>query len=138
MRTEEWWYPHVLWLTPDGRWKTMDTVRTSYDGDKSLQRIEGDGFFALYSSDRGNMLMLTRRFEPALPTDYIICGNYIDYHMDIKFPDGKGRFAPLVKGFAVSCEYELALWGDASLDRDRLIDIGRQSLAAGKLMLPDE
>jgi len=134
--TEDWWYGNVLWLTADGKWKTMDTVKATYDGDKDLTRISGGGFFALYSSDRGNMLMLVRNFTPALPVEYVICGNYIDYHMDLKFVGADGKPMRPPKGFEARCEYELAVWGDKSATRDQLIEIGTKSLKAGKLVIP--
>ena len=131
---KDWWYGNVLWLTPEGKWKTMDTVQATYDGDKGLARITGGGFFGLYSSDRGNMLMLTKGFKPALPVEYVICGNYIDYHMELKFVGGDNKPTKPAKGFQASCQYELAVWGDKTLTRDQLIEIGKQSLKAGKLV----
>ena len=136
--TQDWWYGNVLWLTADGRWKTMDTVKATYDGDTKLTSIDGGGFFALYSSDRGNMVMLTKNFKPDLPTEYVICGNYIDYHMDLKFVDGDLKPVIPNKGFEASCEYELAVWGDESVTRDQLIEIGKRSIDAGSLVLTGE
>jgi len=134
--TKDWWYNNVLWLTPDGKWKTMDTVKTTYDGDKELQSITGGGFFGMYNSERGNMLMLTKNFKPALPTEYVICGNYIDFHMDVKFVDADKKPLKLGKGFQASMEYDLAVWGDKALSRDQLIEIGKQSIKAGKIVMP--
>jgi hypothetical protein len=134
--TKDWWYPNVLWLTSDGKWKTMDTVKATYEGEKDLASITGGGFFSLYSADRGNMLMLTKNFKPALATEYVICGNYIDFHMDVKFTDAANKPLQPQKGFQSSVEYDLAIWGDKSLTRDRLIEIGKQSIKAGKLVLP--
>jgi hypothetical protein len=84
------------------------------------------------------MLMLTKSFKPAAPTDYVICGNYIDYHMDVKFngPDNKPQQPQ--KGYQQSVEYDLAIWGDKSMTRDKLIDIGRKSIKAGKLVIPTQ
>lgn len=134
--TKDWWYKNVLWLTPDGRWKTMDTVQQTYEGDKDLARIVGAGFFGLYSSDNGNMLMLTKNFKPANPTEYVICGNYIDYHMDVKFIGNDNKPMQPQKGYQQSVEYDLAIYGDKSLTRDKLIDIGKKSIQAGKLVIP--
>jgi hypothetical protein len=134
----DWWYDNIMWLTPDGRWKTEGTVSWKFEGDKALTQITGPGFFGLYSSDRGNMLMLTRNFKPELPTDYVICGNYTDYHMSVLFVDpAKVPFKPQ-KGFKTSVEYELAVWGDKKLTRDRLLQIGRNSLKAQKLVIPQK
>jgi len=133
---QDWWYDKVLWLAPDGRAKWMDTVARTYEGDKDLSTLTGGGFFALASSNRGNMVMLTKNFKPELPTHYVICGNYIDYHMEVKFHGPDGKPAPPKKGFEASVEYDLAIWGDAKTTRKELIEIGKKSIKAGKLMLP--
>ena len=133
---KEWWYNDILWVTPDGRWKTEGTVSWKFEGDKNLTRIKGPGFFGLYSSDRGNMLMLTKNFKPELPTDYVICGNYTDFHMSVLFADPNDKSLKLGKGFKSSVEYELAVWGDEKLTRDQLIQIGKNSLEKGKLVIP--
>jgi len=134
--TQDWWYPNVLWLAPDGRWKTMDTVKATYDGNTDLARISGGGFYALYNSDRGNMVMLVKNPRPNLPIDYVICGNYIDYHMTMNFLDANGQPTKPGKGFQSSVQYELAIWGDKSVTRDQLIQIGKNSIKAGTLALP--
>lgn len=134
---EDWWYDEVLWLTPDGRVKTMRTVEQTYDGDTELSTISGGGFFALYSSDRGNMLMLTKNFKPELPASYVICGNYIDFHMDVQFIGEDGKPRPPEKGFQASVQYDLAIWGDENTTRQELIGIGKESIKAGRLALPD-
>jgi len=133
---QDWWYDEVLWLAPDGRTKWMRTVERTYEGDQDLAEITGGGFFALAHSDRGNMVMLTKNFKPVLPTSYVICGNYIDYHMELKFKGPDGKVAPPSKGFTAGVEYDLALWGDAKTSRDDLLKLGKESIAAGRLALP--
>lgn len=132
----DWWYDDVLLMSHEGKWKTYETVRQSYHGQKDLEQITGPTFQGLYSSDRGNMLMLTKDFKPELPTDYVICGNYVDLHTNVLFDDLQKQPFTLEKGFQSSVEYELAIWGDKSLTRDQLIEIGRQSLEAGTLVIP--
>lgn len=134
----EWWYDTVLWLTPEGRMKWESTRKWTFEGDTNLTEITGDGFFALMSSDRGNMLVLNKNFNPRMPVNYIICGNYIDYHMDVNFIDANGKPKFPEKGFRMSMEYELALWGDGSATRDQVVDIGKKSLTAGTLVLPEK
>jgi len=134
--TQDWWYPNVLWLAPDGRWKTMDTVKATYAGDTNLSSINNGGFYALYNSDRGNMVMLVKNPHPDLPIDYVICGNYIDYHMTMKFLDVNGKPMQPGKGFQASVQYELAVWGDKTVTRDQLIELGKNSIKAGTLALP--
>jgi hypothetical protein len=130
---QDWWYDHVLWLAPDGRVKTMDTREWTYQGDTDLARITGGGFFALYGSDRGNMVMLTKNFEPALPVDHIICANYIDYHMAVRF---LGDHA-VSDGFAMRMQYDLALWGNTETTREELVSLGKRSIEAGRLVWPE-
>jgi len=135
---QDWWYDEVLWLAPDGRTKWMRTIERTYGGDEELEMITGGGFFALYRSGRGNMLMLTKNFEPALPTSYVICANYIDFHMAVKFSGADGKPAPPERGSRFKMQYDLALWGDETVTREQLIEIGRKSIEAGRLLLPGE
>jgi len=133
---QDWWYDEVLWLAPDGRSKWLRTVEATYGGDTKLQEFADGGFFALYRSDRGNMVILTKNFRPNLPTKYVICGNYIDYHMELLFQGADGKPAPPPKGFQATMEYDLAVWGDAKVTREQLIKIGQDSIKAGRLVLP--
>ncbi len=134
---QDWWYDEALWLAADGRTKTMRTVERTYGGDTELSTITGGGFFALYSSGRGNMVMLTKDFEPALPTNYAICANYIDWHMEVKFRGEDGTDKPPDKGFQIRVRYDLAIWGDENTTRDELIELGKKSIKAGRLVLPE-
>jgi len=127
---QDWWYDEVLWLAPDGRAKWMRTVERTYGGDASLETIAGGGFFALYSSRRGNMLMLTKNFDPPLPTRYVICANYIDFHMAVQFADEAGRPAPPPRGYSVRMQYDLAIWGDERQARSARA-VRRAARAAG-------
>ncbi|MEO6846127.1 MAG: hypothetical protein ABI443_02210 [Chthoniobacterales bacterium] len=133
---KDWWYDSVLWLSADGRWKTMSTLKRTYDGDKTLTRLTEGGFFAFYSSDRGNMLMLTKNFKPKNPVDYTICGNYVDFHMGMTFPDANGKPRVPDKDMSASVDYDLAIWGDKNTTKEQLIEIGKKSIAAGHLVLP--
>jgi hypothetical protein len=132
---QDWWYGEVLFVAPDGRAKWLGTLDRKFGGDTEVETFSGGGFFALYSADRGNMLMLTKNFKPDLPVKHVICGNYVDFHMEVLFKDAAGKPAFPEKGTAVSMEYELAVWGDAKTTREQLIEIGRKSIKAGKLVL---
>jgi len=132
---EEWWYDEVLFMAPDGRVKWMRTREWTFHGDKALDSFAGSGFLALYSADRGNMLMLTKDFKPVMPASYIICGNYIDFHMALRFGSRK-KPQPPRKGFRAQMSYDLAIWGDGKTSREQLIEIGKKSIRAGRLVLP--
>ncbi|MCD6307548.1 MAG: hypothetical protein J7M24_00985 [Candidatus Latescibacteria bacterium] len=133
---KEWWYQEALMLAADGRMKWQNVAARTWEGDTKLHEFSGPGFFALYSSERGNMLMLAKRFDPEFPVQYSICGNYIDYHMMIRFMDEKGELVPPRKGFELAVDYELALYGDGRTTREEITAIGEKSLAAGRLVLP--
>jgi len=81
------------------------------------------------------MLMLTKNFEPLLPAHYVICGNYTDCHMEAKFIAEDGNPAPPKKGFKASVQYDIALWGDKGVTREQVVEIGKQSIKAGRLVL---
>lgn len=131
----DWWYGEVLFVAPDGRAKWLGTLDRKFGGDESVETFSGGGFFALYSAERGNMLMLTKNFKPDLPVKHVICGNYVDFHMEVLFRNAEGKAAPPTKGTTVSMEYELAVWGDGSVTREELIERGRRSIKAGRLIL---
>jgi hypothetical protein len=134
---KDWWYDNVLFMDSENKWRTYKTVSQTYDGEQD-RNSSGSTFQGLFSSDRGNMLMLTKNFTPNLPTHYIICSNYVDLHSNVLFDDLIIKPSTLDQGYQVSVEYELAIWGDRSLTRDQLIEIGKNSIRAGKLVLPDQ
>ena len=82
------------------------------------------------------MLMLTKSIDPSLPTDYVICGNYVDLHSNVTFDDLLLQPLTLEKGYQSIVEYELAIWGNNKLTQDQILDIGKKSLAAGTLVFP--
>jgi len=49
--TRDWWYGNVLWLTSEGRWKTMDTVKATMTATRTADH-HGRRVLRLYSSDR--------------------------------------------------------------------------------------
>ena len=134
---KDWWYDHVLFMDADHKWRTFETVAQTYDGQQD-KHSSGSTFQGLYSSDRGNMLMLTKNFTPELPTHYVICGNYIDLHSNVTFDALEKQRNSLEKGYQVGVEYELAIWGDEKLNRDQLIEISKHSMEAGTLVLPKQ
>lgn len=132
---KDWWYDEVLWVAPDGRAKWLGAKSRQFGGDKDMETLTGPMFLAMRSSDRGNMVMLVRNAKPALPVHYLICGNYMDFHMDTHFAGSDGKLAPPHKSETISTEYQLALWGDGKTTRDQLITLGRESLRKGNLAL---
>ncbi|MBK8504424.1 MAG: hypothetical protein IPL46_20795 [Saprospiraceae bacterium] len=133
---EDWWYDNVLFMDNELKWRTFETVNQIYNGQQD-EHTTGPTFQGLYSSDRGNMLMLTKEFTHPLPTHYVICGNYVDLHSNVSFESIFDQPHTLEKGYEIGVEYELAIWGDEKLTRDALIDIGAKSLKAGTLVIPE-
>ncbi|MBI4024276.1 MAG: hypothetical protein HY360_04795 [Verrucomicrobia bacterium] len=131
----DWWYDEVLWVAPDGRAKWLGAKSRAFGGDKDLDTLTGPMFLAMHSSDRGNMVMLVHNFKPELPVRYVICGNYLDFHMDVNFVGSDGKNATPHKGDTISTDYQLALWGDGKTTREQLIKLGRASLCKGSLAL---
>ena len=134
---KDWWYDNVLFMDADYKWRTFETVSQIYDGQQD-KHSTGPTFQGLYSSDRGNMLMLTKNFDPNLPTEYVICGNYVDLHSNVTFDDIITPSNTLEKGYQFGVEYELAIWGDKKLTSDQLIEIARNSLEAKTLVFPQK
>ena len=133
---QDWWYDNVLHMSSDGKWLTYKTDNQIYDGDLDIGKMVGTAFIGLYSSDRGNMLMLVKNLKPKLTTEHAICSNYVDLHMTVLLDDPHMQPIKISKGYQVNVEYELSIWGDKTLTRDQLIGIGKKSIKAGKLVLP--
>ena len=87
-------------------------------------------FLAQYAAPRGNLLALVKSVEPAgSATQYMLCPSWLDNHFHVRFA------APPEPGAAFTVEYEVALYGDASLTREDALALGERSLAAGRLVL---
>lgn len=132
----DWWYDQALFMDQDHEWKIYQTVSQISEGSQDKENF-GPTFQGLYSSDRGNMLMLTKAFSSNLPTEYVICSNYIDLHSNVSFDNLISDQNSLDGGYQVAVEYELAIWGDEKVTADQMIDIARKSIEAGKLIIPD-
>ena len=133
---KDWWYDHVLFMDNDHQWRTFETVNQVYHGTQDEHSF-GPTFQGLFSSDRGNMLMLTKSFTTPIPTQYVICSNYVDLHSNISFGEIIKDDAFLQKGYQIGVEYELAIWGDENTTTEQIIEIGKKSLDAGTLKFPE-
>lgn len=58
--------------------------------------------------------------------------------MDVHFVDSAGKPKLPEQGFTMSMDYELALWGDGKTTREEIVEIGKRSLKAGRLVLPEK
>ncbi|NND31318.1 MAG: hypothetical protein HKN76_01920 [Saprospiraceae bacterium] len=134
---KDWWYNHVLFMDKDHKWRTFETVDQIYQGEQD-KFSQGPSFQGLFSSDRGNMLMLTKNFSTNLPTHYVICSNYVDLHSNVTFDEIINQSGSLDPGYRVSVEYELAIWGDEKVTTDQMIEIAKKSLDANHLVLLED
>jgi hypothetical protein len=88
-------------------------------------------FFAQGSADRGNIFILVENAKPVRQTHgYVLCPVWLDSHFSIE--DLK---APVRAGRSFEVSYTIGIAGDSGLSRSEAIEIGRRSLAAGKLDL---
>ena len=129
--TEKWWYDRVLSLGSNGRVGMMHT-RENPQHKSGIDPVEEKAFFAMYPSDRGNLLTLVKSIRPAGHRLHpSICGNYIDHHFDVEVGE-----PPIKAGTVIEADYDLALYGDGATTQEELLEIGRKSLEAGRFVLP--
>lgn len=129
---KDWWYDNVLHMSSEGKWQTYKTVNRTTSGNLDIEKMVGNTFIGLYSSDRGNVLMLVKNPKPQLTTMHAICTNYIDLHMNVLFDSSK----KIEKGYQLKVDYELAIWGNKTLTERQLIEVGKKSIKAGTLAIP--
>lgn len=133
---KDWWYEEALFMDKNHQWRCYKTVSQMSDGSQDKENF-GPTFQGLFSSDRGNMLMLTHKFSSNIPTEYVICSNYIDLHSNVTFDGIIEESNVLENGYSVEVEYELALWGDKNVTKEKMIEIGKNSVDAGRLVIPE-
>jgi hypothetical protein len=127
---ETWFHDAVLFVQRD---RTM--IKYSYRPDTSCG-TGGDSddprlFYALYPSDRGNVLTLIDNPQhPDRKLHYSVCGNYIDIHVNLA-PER----APVPAGEVFDVRYVCELYGDGSTSADELKQIGLRSLEAGDIVI---
>ncbi|MEO5997336.1 MAG: hypothetical protein ABIN89_11370, partial [Chitinophagaceae bacterium] len=137
VETKDWWYDNVLYMNDNLKFSTYKNVSQSFEGDSSASKSKGTHFTALYNSDRGNVLILTKNFKSkGFAIDNFICGNYIDLHMNVvPIEQDKQSLNLLTKGFQSSIEYQMAIWGNNTLTKEQVIDIGKRSINTGNLVI---
>ncbi|HEY5370909.1 MAG TPA: hypothetical protein VIJ75_18140 [Hanamia sp.] len=133
VRPQDWWYDNVLHMSADGRWQIYNTKDMTQQGNLNInsENLTAPTFISLYQSDRGNTLILVKDLKPNVFSQYAICGNYIDLHMNPSL-----NSSLLNKGSQLSVDYELSIWGNELVTPEQLIQIGKNSIKAGNLILP--
>jgi len=128
---QKWWYAKVLFLDKDGHLG----IYHDFDRAKNVNvfdRAEDKMYFAMYPSDRGNLLILVKSIRPAgHPVHIAVCGNYIDHHLDLELGQ-----PPIQAGSVYDVDFDLAYYGNASTTQEELAEIGRKSLEAGYFVFP--
>jgi len=123
----------VVVMTADGRvmQQFFKEPRLKQRMGSRIQTWRNKLFFAQGSADRGNIFILVENGKPARqPHGYMLCPVWLDSHFSIE--DLK---APVRAGRSFEVSYTIGIGSDSGLARSEAIEIGRRSLAAGKLDL---
>jgi len=129
----QWPDSWVVVMTADGR-----VMQQFFKEPRSRQRLgsriqtwRNTLFFAQGSADRGNIFILVKNAKPARQTHgYMLCPVWLDSHFSIE-----GLKPPVRAGRSFEVSYTIGIAGDSGLSRTEAVEIGRRSLAAGKLDL---
>ena len=125
---ETWFHSAVLFVEPNGSF-----IKYNHRPDLSGGTAAGSPdklFYALFGSDRGNILTLIENPMPKQLMHYSVCGNYIDIHVNFQ----TGRIpAPTNTTFEVT--YTCEVFGNSETSVDELKVIGQNSVASGKLLI---
>ena len=125
-----WYYDRVLYIPEGGPVRRIET-RGTLDGNRSMMDFSRRCFFAMLSSDRGNIFVLVRNVHPpATRMRAHLCGCWIDLHLDIYCDT-----VPVPPGQTFSVETDLAIHGDARTTDADALRIAERSLAADALVL---
>jgi len=130
---QDWPDDWVIVMTPDGR-----TMQVFFKEPRDRQ-VLGDEihtwrdrlFFAQGASQRGNLFILVQHRRPARQRhSYVLCPIWLDSHFSIE-----NLRPPCKPGDSFEVRYTIGLAGDQRLSRAEAIELGKRSLASGKLSL---
>ncbi|MEE3234147.1 MAG: hypothetical protein VX294_08285 [Candidatus Latescibacterota bacterium] len=125
---ETWFHDAVLFVEPNGSF-----IKYNHRPDLSGGTSTGSPdklFYALYGSDRGNILTLIENPLPNQPMHYSVCGNYIDVHVNFQIEQ-----IPVPANTTFEVNYISEVFGDDKTSVDELKMIGQNSVASGKLLI---
>jgi len=127
-RLPETWFHDAVLFVQGGE----SFVKYSYRPDLSGgQHGEGQRlFYALYPSDRGNVLTLVDNPDPNQKMHYSVCGNYVDIHVNFQ-PDQ----VPVPAGTTFDVRYICELYGDGETEIDELKQIGLRATQTGDIVI---
>ena len=122
---ETWFHDAVLFVEPNGSF-----IKYNYRPDLSGGDTSGSPdklFYALYGSNRGNILTYIENPLPKQSMHYSVCGNYIDIHVNFQ-PEN----TPVPANTTFEVNYVCEVFGDSKTSIDELKVIGQKSVASGK------
>lgn len=127
-RLPETWFHDAVLFVQGGE----SFVKYSYRPDLSGgQHGEGQRlFYALYPSQRGNVLTLIDNPDPNQKMHYSVCGNYVDIHVNFHPPQ-----VPVPAGTTFDVRYICEVYGDQHIDVDQLKQIGLRATETGDLLI---
>ena len=127
---ETWFHDAVLFAQGDRtfvKYNYRPDLSGGSGGDSDDPRL----FYALYPSDKGNVLALFDNPQhPERKFHHSVCGNYIDVH--VNFHCDK---VPVPQGAVFEVNYVCELYGDGQTSLDELKAIGQRSLEAGDIAI---
>lgn len=134
----DWWFQHVSYMNQDGKWSTYNNLSQKTEGDPDASKGLGTHFTAMYSSERGNVFILTKNYFQTndLFVHNEICTNYVDLHMNVKNIINDDNSFIMSKGFNCSVEYEMAIGGDEKITEAEVKKIAAKSIQNGRLVFP--
>ena len=88
-------------------------------------------FYALYPSDKGNILtLIDHTDQPQQKMHYSVCGNYIDIHVNFH-----PEHVPVPAGTTYDVNYICEIYGDGQTSVDQLKHIGLNALKTGDITI---
>ena len=127
---ETWFHDAVLFVQRD-RTFLKPSLRPDLSVGSGPDSDDPRLFYALYPSDRGNVLALfDNPHHPEHKFHYSVCGNYVDVHVNYS-----GYDMPLPAGTAFEVRYICEIYGDENTAIDQLKDIGLRSCEAGDIVI---
>lgn len=126
---ETWFHDAVLFVQRDHTYIKYN-FRPDLSGGSSGQSQDSRLFYALYASERGNVLTLIDNPDRKQNMHYSVCGNYIDIHVNFS-PEQ----VPVAAGTTFDINYVCELYGDEQTSVDELKKIGLHSIETGDITL---
>ncbi|MFV2066356.1 MAG: hypothetical protein ACC645_05200, partial [Pirellulales bacterium] len=132
----DWWWEEVLTMNKGGEWGISHTLGEKGRTGPEPPKMTNTSFYGFYSADRGNVLLFAKNFTPRdAELSVALCSNYIDLHLDVHLKTVQD-LPVAIPGSVYSMEYDFAVYGDDSLSREQVAEIGKASLEANRLVVP--